>query len=579
MSNQMMMVFEELRRNHFLCDAVLQVEGTQFQVHKLVLCNCSPYFKSLFANWSTPDDNIFDIPNLSADVMRVFIEFAYTGVVTITADNIGHLFTAADRFDVTGITQACCEVMLESLSPNTCLNTLFVANNFYYPELRKRVFSYVLKHFEEVVRCPDFVQLSVEDLVQIIKHDLLNVHQESAVFEAILLWINHSHHYRKRHIPHLLPNVRLALMDSQYFSSHVFRNEMVRRNRKCNTYLIRTMKLILDVGNESMPISLFPDLLARPRVPRAVLMAVGGWNIVHPTNRIEAFDNRSKQWVPVINSDKTPRAYHGTVFLNGSVYIMGGFDGMEQFCTMHKYNLVNRTWQEVAPMHTNRCYVSVTTLHGCIYAMGGFDGIDRLDTAERYTPKTNQWTMIAPMNEQRSDANSSTMNEKIYICGGFNGVECLPTAESYNSLTDQWTMIANMSTRRSGVSIIAYAGEIYAVGGFTGLARLKTVEAYNPETNRWRPLPSMLNPRSNFGIAVLDEQLYAVGGFNGFTTITCAERFDVRTGVWSDICNIDISRSALSCCVVHDLPNMTDYCSPRAALAESEEEVDIPPVE
>ena len=111
------------------------------------------------------------------------------------------------------------------------------------------------------------------------------------------------------------------------------------------------------------------------------------------------------------------------------------------------------------------------------------------------------------------------------------------------------------------------------VGGFSGTERLNTVEAYNPVTNQWRLLPSMINRRSNFGIAVLDEQIFVAGGYNGFNTTTAAEKFSAKTGEWSKICDMAISRSAVHCCVVHDIPNMAEYCT------TTEEEGDAPLVE
>lgn len=68
-------------------------------------------------------------------------------------------------------------------------------------------------------------------------------------------------------------------------------------------------------------------------------------------------------------------------------------------------------------MHSRRCYVSVTVLDGIIYALGGYDGVNRQNSAERYDPKSNQWTMIPSMNTQRSDAHACTLDGKIYITG------------------------------------------------------------------------------------------------------------------------------------------------------------------
>lgn len=76
-------------------------------------------------------------------------------------------------------------------------------------------------------------------------------------------------------------------------------------------------------------------------------------------------------------------------------------------------------------MHCRRCYVSVTVLDGIIYALGGYDGVNRQNSAERYDPKSNQWTMMQSMNKQRSDAHACALDGKIYITGKVKRVNIL----------------------------------------------------------------------------------------------------------------------------------------------------------
>lgn len=76
----------------------------------------------------------------------------------------------------------------------------------------------------------------------------------------------------------------------------------------------------------------------------------------------------------------------------------------------------------------------------------------------------------------------------------------------------------------------------------------------------------MLTPRSNFGLEVIDDHLFVVGGFNGITTTYNVEYYDALADEWSEACDMGIFRSALSCCVVRRLPNMSDYTVPRDAL-------------
>ncbi|XP_071758375.1 kelch-like protein 10 [Centroberyx gerrardi] len=557
-------VFNELRLEGKLCDAVIRVDDVEFDTHKIILCSCSSYFRALFTHgWTPQEQRLYNIPGVSADMMRLLIEFAYTRSVPVTEENVEELLVAADQLCVMGVVRSCCEFLEAQLCPENCIGIWNFVDVYYCPDLRSKAFLFILRHFEEIVDASEeFLALSLQQLTDILERDDLNVRQESMAFEAVLRWIGHSPEEREGHISVLLPKVRLALMTADYFINKVKNNTLVKDNAECKPVIISAQRAIFDItiNRPSNP-------LTRPRLPHAVLLAIGGWSGGTPTNGIEVYDPRAELWVNVTNDEEPPRAYHGAAFLNGVVYCVGGFDSIEQFNSVRKFDLSTRTWHEVASMHDRRCYVSVAVLNGNIYAMGGYNGHFRLHSAERYDPETNQWTVLPPMHEQRSDASATILYGKVYICGGFNGNECLETAECYNPDTNQWTPIADMSSRRSGLGVIAYGEHVYAVGGFDGANRLRSAEAYNPLTNTWRALPTMLNPRSNFGIEVVDDQLFVVGGFNGFTTCFNVERYDENANEWHEAHDMEIFRSALSCCVAHGLPNMAEYAAPRDTLA------------
>ncbi|XP_041664534.1 kelch-like protein 10 [Cheilinus undulatus] len=560
--NSKLSYFNDLRLGGDFCDAVIRVEDVEFKVHKVILCNCSPYFRALFLRWSTPDKKIFNIPDLSPGMMELIIDFAYTGSVSVTEENVQELFLAADQFIVMDIVQTCCDFLEERLCPENCIDIWHFTNVVFHMGLHSKVYRYIIDHFDEVISCEEFLQLSVEELVDFLEKDDLNVKLERSVFDAIIRWIGHIPEERGGHISLLFSKVRLAMMSQESIMLHIMSNDLVRNNAQC----METIQALLSAMIDGSTINSLSQPFMRLRLPSAILLAIGGWSGGNPTNGIEAYDYRADQWLTVTNNAERPRAYHGTAFLNGYVYCVGGFDRLEHFNSMRRLDLSTFIWHEVAPMYHRRCYVSVTVLDGCIYALGGYDGHARLSAAERYKPETNQWTLIAQMNEQRSDASCTTLNSKIYICGGFNGNECLQTCEYYTPEADQWTMIRPMLSQRSGIGVIAYAGRVYAVGGFDGTSRLHSAESYNPHTNTWHEVPSMLNPRSNFGIEVIDDHLFAVGGFNGFTTSYNVEYYDVSTNVWTVAADMDIFRSAVSCCVVYGVPNIDRFTVSRDSL-------------
>ncbi|XP_021929990.1 kelch-like protein 10 isoform X5 [Zootermopsis nevadensis] len=259
------------------------------------------------------------------------------------------------------------------------------------------------------------------------------------------------------------------------------------------------------------------------------------------------------------NDPTGPRVAHGTAVVGFNIYVIGGYDGVQFLSSVRRFNAVTKTWHEVAPMNDRRSLVSVAVLGGQVYVAGGYTDKGRLKTAERYDYRTNQWSMIASMNTNRSDASATALKDKIYVVGGNSGQQYLASAEVYDPQTNLWTNISPMSATRSGLSCVAYHGRVYAVGGFCSmLCPTSSGEKYDPETDTWTQISEMSNRRGNFAAEVIDDTIFAVGGSID-KNICHVECFDDRRNEWYGVSNMNVHRTALSACVVKDLPNAGDY--------------------
>ena len=303
---------------------------------------------------------------------------------------------------------------------------------------------------------------------------------------------------------------------------------------------------------------------SRPRLPEEmpheILLAIGGWSGGSPTNEIEAYDSITTSWRKVTEDitmkEERPRAYHGVVFWDKYIYIIGGFDGQNYYDSVRRINIINFNKSEEPPMNSKRCYVSCCISGKTIWAIGGMDGNKRLDSCECYTigQSGQSWKNMPNMNEKRSDADSTAHDGKIYVVGGFNGTDCLNSVEFFDNDTFQWTKITPMNSKRSGPSAVCLNDKIFAVGGFDDLNRLRSAEYYCSKTNTWHYTKNMINPRSNFGIEVLDNRIIAIGGFNGYQTTSNVEAYDDENDEWYELPDMKVFRSALACVTIKNVP-------------------------
>ncbi|KAJ8669832.1 hypothetical protein QAD02_001091 [Eretmocerus hayati] len=562
LSTHVMQSLYDFRQNNLLCDAVLRLEdGGVFPIHRAILSACSTYFRTLFTTTlHSKDETNFLLPNVTSKIMNLLLEYAYLRTLDVKGENVCELLITADYLSIFGVVELCCNYLVQNLTPENCISIMIFAREHFCKGLEKEAYRYILRNFVEVAeRNNDIVNLPLAEVTSLISDDELNVKNEETVWELVLRWINSDPDNRKQHIVEFMRNIRLGLLDTQFFLEKVKEHPYVAKNEDCRPIIIETLKFLYDLMMITHKDGELPTPeIARPRVPHEILFAIGGWSGDSATSLIETYDTRADRWVSEVDPHGG-RAYHGTAVVGYLIYVIGGFDGRHCFNGCRCFNAARKKWREVAPMNSRRAYVSVAVLDGMIYAMGGFDGYDRQNSAERYDHRRNQWSLIAPMNFQRSDASATTLNGKIYITGGFNGHESINSAEVYDPATNQWTMITSMRSRRSGVSCIAYHGYIYAIGGFNGISRICCGEKYNPVTNTWTRIPNMYNPRSNFGIGIIDDMIFAIGGYNGVNTTYHVECYDEKTNEWYKATDMNVNRSGLSACVVSRLPKVDDY--------------------
>ncbi|KAM8883371.1 kelch-like protein 10 isoform 1-T1 [Synchiropus picturatus] len=556
-----------LRLTGEFCDAVIKVEDVEFPVHKVLLCNCSSYFRVLFRRWSIPEQKEFPISGVSPDTMRLIIEFVYTGSITVTEQNVKDLLQAAEYFNINNMKGTCSTFLEEHLSVENCTDIWRFANTFHpFPAFQQKAFLHIINHFEELAPSKKFVHFTVQELGNLIELDELNVKKEETVFEAVLEWIKHDAEARKGHMAGLLSKVRLALLPVDYVINKVITNELIVSDTNSLILVENVTRIMNAIRFISPDASGFSNLVARPRLPKVSLLAIGGLTDWSRVNTIVAYDIRVNRWVTVTCTLPNPHNYYCIVFLGGNLYCVGGLIRYCKLIRVQRFNLSTQTWHYLAPMNDFRLNAGITAVDGRIYAVGGYNGRHHLNSAECFIAKENQWISIAPMTERRSEPGCTALENKIYVCGGFNGIDSLRSVECYHPDNNHWTMIRPMMTRRSGLGVIAYTDHVYAVGGSDGFRVLCSVEAYNPTNNTWQEVTSMLSPRRNFGIAVVEDFLFIVGGLSEQTYNKEVEYYHAMSGKWSlaaDTRNLCVARG---CCVVSGLPKMSNFLFPRDCL-------------
>lgn len=268
----------------------------------------------------------------------------------------------------------------------------------------------------------------------------------------------------------------------------------------------------------------------------------------------------------LITDIPTKREDFSTAVVDGRIYLIGGTlienrKGPFGMSLVEIYDPENDSWGKGADMPTARAKPTTAVIDGRIYVMGGYSGIDGhgenfkiLKTVEVYDPLTDTWEGKKDMSIRRILFGVGVVAGKIYTVGGYvhpadtepGAPKRIDLVEAYDPATDMWIERANMPTKRAALGVEVVNDHIYAIGGRgwppvgnRGGPFLTVIEEYDPKTNRWRKEKDMPDVRLSFSTAVVGNAIYLIGGFvwQGRYTenVMTVDVYNPVTDKWSNI--------------------------------------------
>lgn len=191
--------------------------------------------------------------------------------------------------------------------------------------------NYIHSNFSKVSLSDEFVNLTYDELIDIIIRDELNVRNEENIFEACMRWIKWNEN-RISMLPQVLSKVRLPLLTPQFLADRVATEDLIRTSHQCR-----------DLLDEAKDFHLMPERRAL----------------------VQSFRTR-------------PRCYATTI---GQIFAVGGLTkNGDSVSTVEIYDPLTKEWKMGEAMSMLRSRVGVAVTGGKLYAFGGFNGSERLST-------------------------------------------------------------------------------------------------------------------------------------------------------------------------------------------------------
>ncbi|XP_059182627.1 kelch-like protein 40b [Centropristis striata] len=533
----------DLLENDKLVDCVLKIKDKEFPCHRLVLCACSSYFRSIFlSDLEESKKKEIVLEDVEPGVMGLILKYLYTSKINVTEQNVQDIFAVANVYQIPSIFTVCVSFLQKRLSLSNCLAIFRLGLMLDCPRLAVSARNYACERFQLISRDEEFLQLLPSELAAILANDNLNVETEEAVFEALMNWVSRDTDSREKELPGLLDCVRLRLVREDYLTEKVEKHKLICFNPE----LQQKIQLVRDALAGKMPEvkkskskkedggvekdgeneeeeeeeALLPgilnDNLRFGMFVRNLILMVNEAGAV-------AYDPTGNDCFLASLSTQIPKNHTSMVTKENQIFVAGGLFFDEQnkedpLCSYFlQYDPVSADWLGMPPLPSPRFLFGLAEAENSIFVMGGRELKEKehtLDSVLVYDRQSFKWGESEPLLYPVYGHATISHNDVVYVIGGKgDNKTCLNKLCAYDARRFEWKELAPMKVARSLAGATFHKDKIYVAAGVTDTGLTDSVEVYDIATNKWSDFVAFPMERSSLSLVSLAGVLYAVGGF------------------------------------------------------------------
>ena len=241
-----------------------------------------------------------------------------------------------------------------------------------------------------------------------------------------------------------------------------------------------------------------------------------------------------------------PEGYnsHTAVWLNGLVYVGGGYGIKSDTFIMYSYNPVSNLWS--APIKTPYHYFAMTTLNNKLLTAGGEN--NSKITNEILTMDDGQLKNYTKMTIARKKATAAGHQGMLIITGGKDDkYKIVSSTELFDSTSGQWYTCSDLPNPYYSLKTVIVDNILYLLGGIDkdGLyspavftAPLDTLSRHQLKWNTYQDTPW----RCSAPVSVNGMQLLIVGGLKRSTYTSDIHKLNKISHSWEAIGQIPSAR-------------------------------------
>uniref|UniRef100_A0A8C5EIF3 Kelch-like protein 40b n=1 Tax=Gouania willdenowi TaxID=441366 RepID=A0A8C5EIF3_GOUWI len=437
----------DLLESEKLVDCVLKIKDKEFPCHRLVLCACSSYFRSIFlSDLEESKKKEVVLEDVEPGVMGLILKYLYTSKINVTEQNVQDIFAVANMYQIPSIFTVCVSFLQKRLSLSNCLAIFRLGLMLDCPRLAVTARNFACDHFQLISRDEEFFQLQPSELAAILINDNLNVETEEVVFEALMKWVTWDKENREKELVNLLDCVRLRLVPEDYLKEKVEKHQLISFNPE----LQQKLQLVWDAHAGKLPEerksqskeedkgasgdgesddkkeeeSLLPGILNDNMrfgmFGRDLILMVSDTGAV-------AYDPTGNECFAASLSRQVPKNHISLVTKENQIFAAGGLFYDEQnkedpLCSYFlQYDPSSSDWLGMPPIPSPRFLFGLAEAENSIFVVGGKELKEHeqtLDSVLVYDRQSFKWGEADPVPYPVYGHATLSHNDVVYVIGG-----------------------------------------------------------------------------------------------------------------------------------------------------------------
>ncbi|XP_035677552.1 kelch repeat and BTB domain-containing protein 8-like [Branchiostoma floridae] len=451
------------------------------------------------------------------------LSYVYSGTLHVSLDKVQPLYQAADLLQLDYVRDTCSNYMAMNVERSTCVDLYKFADVYSVDIVRKACLLGIASQFTEFSFTIEFCSLTVNQLTEIISHDELDVKEETAVWEAVVRWVQHSRENRLPNLPSILPHIRFNLLTLGDRAA-ILEHPLVREDPGSSEVISN----VVQKGN--------PDL--KPRLGMFTEMALLP-NQASGANDVIFINPLERKYISCsYRNEDLPDSTAMTVTSDNNIYVLTREQESNNKLSMFKYNHAGNVWEDAGMSSIsmeysryNRKYlIGVNGILCCLFVDVSEGDIRMI----KYNQGMDQWQECS----QQIDITEYYDYYVALSCGSFLYFLTSSELHRYDPSQDRWSKRTSPGYIPEVCTAVAMGTEIFCTD-----MNLTQTMVYDTELDCWQKLQGWPNP-GNFDIDNVPS-LFAMGNQLHIFLTCCSDSqegfinlvyvYDRSADTWTDM--------------------------------------------